>query len=739
MKTMKMGLRAEDEARARDLLARPFPHRPLAKGLAVGLMLSAASLASIPSYAQDSTIWLDEITVIGTRTEVSVQDNPASVTVIDQQQLERKAPESIAEMLRDVPGVEIVDASAAGMKRLRIRGESSARVTILVDGQEITDHSTYGTPILIDPSKVERIDVVRGPASVLYGAKAIGGVINIITKRGSDKPVEVELGSTYYSGTRGYQGWAALSGTIDNLDYRISGGLEDHQDRKVPEGRYTSTGRLDGTSFDTDDLYLHLGYTFGAARNHYIAFKAEQNRLSTDSWTDPDTLDYPITDFRIELPQRDRQKFGLYYDGKDLGPVLRNVHVDAYYQTIDRLFLNEVTMNPKVDGLPPIFKPQVVVTSTSDDQIENFGGTVQADFQFHPDHYTIMGVHYLSDGLDAAKTSTTASTGFPGPPSTTHSEGVDNAFIRTASTFAQNEWSFAKDFKLVTGARYYYVETELEYTSDASKAAGKNSDGHIVTSAGLVYTGIQDTTLRAHYAEGYIMPTLLQLFTDSSAGRGTLTYGNPDLDPETSRSYEIGARYNANGLGLDVTGFYTNADDYIATIHCGTGAACPASATASEYIYDNVNAATTYGIELLAEYTIPGTAFTPYVNGAWTRRELELNEFDTYNSNTPEFSGRFGVRHEAVIGGFPLWTDLFVRAASGVKLSSWDEESASIQTDSLPSWATLNFAFGGALTRDESATFAVSLNNLTNEEYRSSFDELPGIGRSVEVTARMKF
>jgi hemoglobin/transferrin/lactoferrin receptor protein len=737
MKTMKLGLRAEGGAHPRGPLPRRSPCRPLTKGIAVSLMLSAASLASVPSRAQNSTVWLDEVTVIGTRTEVSVQNNPASVTVIDQQQLERKAPESIAEMLRDVPGVEVVDASAAGMKRLRIRGESSARVTILVDGQEITDHSTYGTPILIDPSNVERIDVVRGPASVLYGAKAIGGVINIITKRGSEKPVEVELGGSYYSATRGYQGWGALSGTIDNMDYRISGGLEDHGDRKVPEGRYTSTGRLDGTSFDTDNLYLHLGYTFGAAKNHYLAFKAEQNRLSTESWTDPTTLEYPVTDFRIELPQRDRQKVGLYYDGKDLGPVLRNVHVDAYYQTIDRLFLNEVVMRPTASTT-------VGVTSTSDDQIENFGGTAQADFQFHPDHYTIMGIHYLSDGLDAAKTSTQVATISRPPPlspivSTTYSEGVDNAFIRTASAFAQNEWSFAKDFKLVTGARYYYVETELDYTTNASKELGTDSDGHIVTSASLVYTGIQDTTLRAHYAEGYIMPTLLQLFTDSSAGRGTLTYGNPNLDPETSRSYEIGARYNASGLAMDVTGFYTTADDYIATIHCGTGAACPATATAAEYIYDNVNAATTYGIELMAEYTIPGTAFTPYVNGAWMKRELELNEFDTYNSNTPEFSGRFGVRHETVIGGFPLWADLFVRAASGVKLSSWNTTSASVETDSLPSWATLNFAFGGALTRDESTTFAISLNNLTNEEYRSSFDELPGVGRSVELTARMRF
>lgn len=737
IKTTALGPDAEDGMPAHVLLAGGAISRPLAKGAlakrwVLGLMLSTASLSWTPAQAQDSTVWLDEITVIGTRTAVSVQDNPASVTVIDREQLERKAPESIAEMLRDVPGVEVVDSSAAGMKRLRIRGESSARVTILVDGQEITDHSTYGTPILIDPSRVERIDVVRGPASVLYGAKAIGGVINIITKRGSEKPVEVELGSTYYSGTKGWQGWAALSGTVNDLDYRISGSLEDHNDRKVAEGRYSSSGRLDGTSFDTDDLYLHLGYAFGAAKNHYIAFKAEQNRLATDSWTDPETLAYPITDFRIELPQRDRRKIGAYYDGKDLGPVVRNVHVDAFYQTIEREFLNEVAMMP----LPG---RSVTVTSTSDDEIEDYGGTAQVDFQFHPDHYTVMGVHYLSDGLDAAKTSTTVTTGFGPRPITTFSDGVDQAFIRTASAFAQNEWSFAKDFKLATGARYYYVETELDYTTATNKTPETNSDGHIVTSASLVYTGIQDTTLRFNYGEGYITPTLLQLFTDTAAGRGSITYGNSDLDAETSRSYEIGARYNAHGLAVDATGFYTTAEDYIATVRCGTGAPCPTGSTASQYIYDNVDAATTYGIELMAEYTIPGTRFTPYANGAWMRRKLELVEFDTFNSNTPELSGRFGVRHEAVVAGLNLWADLFVRAATGVKLSSWNETTASVETDELPGWATLNFAFGGPLTADESATFAVSLNNLTNESYRASFDELPGIGRSVEVTARMKF
>src|SRR5690606_5056738 len=186
------------------------------------------------------------------------------------------------------------------------------------------------------------------------------------TKRGAAKPVEVELGGAYYSGTSGWQGWGAVSGTVDNFDYRVSGGLDDHKDRRVPTGQYTSTGRLDGSSYNNDNLSLHLGYTFGAARNHYIAFKADQHRLSTESWTDPSYLSGSTPSFNIDLPKRDLRKVGVYYDGTDISDVVRKVHFDAYYQTVDRLFMNDVTVVP---GFPGGFPPgSMRVKTTSDDR-----------------------------------------------------------------------------------------------------------------------------------------------------------------------------------------------------------------------------------------------------------------------------------------------------------------------------------------------------------------------------------
>jgi hemoglobin/transferrin/lactoferrin receptor protein len=716
------------------------------KAAALALLFSSAGIAidaaRTHAHAQDSATWLDTIAVVGTRTETSVQDNPASVTVVGEEEIARKSGESIADMLRDVPGVQVVVDSIPGMKRLSIRGESSRRVTILIDGQEITDHSNYGTPILVDPSNVERIEVVRGPASVLHGAKAIGGVVNIITKRGADKPLQIETGGTYYSGTDGWQGWAAASGTVGNFDYRFSGSLDDHGDRRVPNGRYTSTGRLEDTPFSNDYLSAHLGYTFGDAGNHYIALKAEQHRLSTKNWIAE--LPEGATHFSIDLPQRDRRKIGLYYDGTDISDVVRKVHVDTYYQTVDRLFENDVEIQP----LPGRSRR---VMSTSDDRNVNYGGTAQVDLQFHPDHYTIVGLHYLADNLRADKTSTTVLTGFAPFPVTSIAAGADDATIHTVSAFAQNEWSFAEDFKLTTGARYYYTmvshDLSLDGTSSAmwpsvpppvtltpSATSPDKSDGRLVTSAGLTYSGIENTTLRALYSEGYITPSLVQMFMVTTGGGQTIN-GNPDLDPETSRSFELGARYNTGDVIIDGTVFYTQARNYITTTPEGSS---------GEWTYINANRATTFGLELAAEYTIPGTAFTPYVSGAWMRREIEMQEaafsWSTYNSNTPALSGRLGVRWEGEVANHNAWADLYTRVGSGAKQTTWSA-SDGFETDSVPAYATLNFAFGGSFGGDDEDRFryAVNFNNILNKEYRSSLGELPGVGRSVEVSLRMKF
>ncbi|MDA7949302.1 MAG: TonB-dependent receptor [Hyphomicrobiaceae bacterium] len=729
-------------------------------GTSVATICAAGlALPGLHDTARAQTIDLDELTIIGTRTEVTVQDNPRSVSVVDQKQLERQAPLSVGEAIRDVPGVELVDSSVPGMKRLRIRGESSRRVTILLDGQEITDHSTYGTPILINPAAIERIDVLRGPASVLYGAKAIGGVVDIITKKGTPgKAVEVELGGTYYSGTSGRQGWASAGGTVGNFDYRVTGGIAEHDNQKTPRGKFTQTGRLETTAFDADDISAHLGYTFGADRNHYLAVKAQQYRLDSESWKDPETITgrrpdiEGVTDFTIDLPQRDLKKIGIFYDGEDLGGPVAKVHFDAYYQTIDRQFENNVeTFTPgSFIPFPPPFGTTIPasttdVRSTSDDTLTNYGATGQIDLEAFRHHYTIIGVEYLADVLETDKTSTVNIAPPPpfGPPGQFPIEdsSFQKARVDTFSIFAQDDWELVPDLNLITGLRYNHIETKLDKSRSTQAALTPSSTSQLETSTSvaLTYTGFENTTLRALYSSGYINPTLLQSFGQTSAG-GETVFGNPGLELETANNYELGLRFDGTNLAVDVVGYYTKSKDYITDISCSTtGVTCPqiANSTVPNRVYVNVDEATTWGVELLTQYTIPGTRVTPYATGAYTRRRLDFAEFSTYDTNVPRLSARFGLRIERQFAGINAWADLFARASTDVKETLPGDDGP--ETKEVDGWGTLNLAFGGTYGQNDKYRLVVELNNITDEEYRPLTDALPGVGRSVAVTAAVKF
>src|SRR5690606_19339485 len=168
------------------------------KKTALVATLSLLSL-SVAAASFEPTLRLEDTVGSGTGNEVASLMSPGSITRISREQVQGRTLADVAGLFRDIPGVVLTDADTCGMQRISIRGESSRRVTIRIDGQTVTDHTDYGTPLLIDPALIERVEVVRGPASVINGSNAIGGVVNIITRRGSDRPLEAYAGGGYYS------------------------------------------------------------------------------------------------------------------------------------------------------------------------------------------------------------------------------------------------------------------------------------------------------------------------------------------------------------------------------------------------------------------------------------------------------------------------------------------------------------------------------------------------------------
>jgi hemoglobin/transferrin/lactoferrin receptor protein len=281
----------------------------------VGGMLMAAVAITDTAWAQSDGEDLGTVVITANRRETEFRYAPAAVTVVTRKEIERRGGSSIAELSRDVPGVQVDESSIPGLKRIRIRGEDARRSLVLIDGQETTDHTTYGPPMLIDPALIERIEVVRGPQSVLYGSRAIGGVINIITKKPVKRPLGVEVGSGYDSATHGYAANGLASGTIENFNYRLFAG------RTEDFIRVTPSGSLPNTYYGTGSFDARLGYD---DVRHSIAFGYDRFGLSSQSSTPPGTIDGSvITKFQLDMPQRDREKYAVFYEGKNLLPSCR--------------------------------------------------------------------------------------------------------------------------------------------------------------------------------------------------------------------------------------------------------------------------------------------------------------------------------------------------------------------------------------------------------------------------------
>lgn len=665
------------------------------KKLALLLVLPATALAQ--ETADPSSVTLKEVVLIATGLPTEVFKSPSSVSVITADEIARKGAASVGSLLADVPGVLVEEQ---GIERIRIRGESSRRTAVLIDGQKLTDHTGYGQPVLIDPGSIERIEVVRGASSVVAGTQAIGGVVNIVTKKGADKPLAGEVGLTGFSASGGYRANLGLSGQQGAFDWRLGLGKSYQGDRETPDGTLADSDSNDASA------NLHLGYRTGS---HYMGARFQAFDLDTNTYTGD-------SNFTISLPKRDLRKGSLFYEGTDLTPWMTSLRADVYRQTIDREFQNDVRV-PMGPG-----RGMRILSGSVDEQL-TWGVSLKADMSFAVGQRTTVGLEYEDDGLVTDKTSETTMTGMGPRPITTRRIGHDDASVRTTSLYGQHEVDLSPTLTATAGLRWYHVEADLnESRSNGEPRPGQStSDSRVLGSVGLVWSPDDTTSLRANISQGFIYPTLAQLFLSTTGGGGPVI-GNPNLEPEHATTFELGARIDRGPLTLDGTAFYTQSKDYIATV-----ALNPQLSS-----YENVNEARSFGIEVGADYAM-ANGVTPYVSAAWLRRKFEYaNGFSTYDSGNPDLAGRIGVRKDFALTGGTLTADLFIKGES----RAISRSAADAVTDEAAGWTTVNLR--GEYAMDNGAVISAELGNIGNRSY-DPIDQYPGAERNVVVSTNFRF
>lgn len=707
--------------------------------------------STVAMAAQD--VYTKGVEVTATRVTRDLMDVPMSVGVVTADDIKKSGVTTIGELIQDVPGVELQNDGTPGLIRVSVRGEGTMRSTILIDGQRISEHkSMSGTPILIDPSAVERVEVIKGPASVLYGSDAIGGVINIITKKGGKKPVQLDVGVGYNGSGDGFTENASVSGSYNGFNYRLSGSYADFGDLRTPDKT------IDGTDYDTRSGSIFLSYDF--TDDLTMGVSADYYEGNFNTATD-DTESYD--DFAVRIQPWKRQKFAFFADATNLNEYWARLRFDAYTQKTDKKMQNIVAQSGDsiIYGDMDLTNYKFNMDNHADNEIKSNGVAVQTEWQLGENNYLIAGVGFDSDKLDSTTINDINVSGmyqmdgmpmrFPlevKPGSITTLDGEQNSYY----AFLSNETILPYDLTANYGVRYTYVKTSVDhlnsvyvpgagmqivgivnrpFVGDANKDGDKGTEGEesnskAVFNFGLVWRGIEDLALRATWAQGFRAPTIQEKFLTSSMGGGT-EIGNPNLDPETSDNFELGARYSGERLNLDFAAFLNLADDYITTREIKS----------NEYQYFNVGKATTYGVELAASYDL-SYGFTPYTSMTWLKRKFEYGGLvgDTYDTNTPEFMYRAGVRYVKDFGTWTLTADTYARGATERDYEY--ENEGKVAKTHHGGYTTANFEVGATFGDERQYSVNAAVLNIFDQKYYIS-DALPEAGVHAVVTANARF
>jgi hemoglobin/transferrin/lactoferrin receptor protein len=645
----------------------------------------------------DDSVNLRTILVTATRTLQDLMDVPMSVNVITAEDLEDEPYVSINDALATIQGLQLdsnTSGARAGAPRISIRGEGPDGTLIMINGVKTVDKDRSESVVLIDLSQIERIELIKGPASVLYGAEALGGVINIITKKGGRKPFGFSQNLVYDSSTTSLDVQSAIFGSYKGINYRLSGSGVNVHDRKVPKSAVDG-GEAFSSQYKNRYSSAQLGYEWGS---NNVSIKAD--RFRNTSFYSLGESNYS-NDVYMWIGPNDRDTLTGSMVLESLSDYLSKLTLTSSYQTIDRHIVRDFRNN--------IWHYEGRFESKQKD----FYISAQAEWSLGP-HYLISGAEY--DGVDLAIGLRTYWTDQNTPTTISNAKATQQSM----GFFVQDDWTLREDLKANIGVRFSKYESEYKHRDGPNYQDikdKKKSHSRVVGSFGLVYRGFKDWALRAQYAQGYRYPTLRQLFTGDSMNNMDYTYRlpNPDLKPEISHNFEIGARFMNESWDFDLALFFSKAKNYI---HDGL--------INGQRSYVNGSQAETYGAELSISHAFAfenDMTLTPYGSAIWLKRSVGVYGNPIVILKSPPLEGRIGLKFQK-----PVWEKLqFFSDLYGVMAVRVNDSRLSASSGTLtdyPAWQTLNLSLGikGGTSHKYHAT--IGLRNIFNQAYFSSKSNL---------------
>jgi len=506
------------------------------------------TMPAVQAQAGTEEFDLPEVVVTATKTEMNVKDVPSAVQVITKEDIEARGARTLKDVLRFATGVNIMRSGTR--ESVSIRGFDSRFSMILVDGKRIASEIDQNYELdRISMENIERIEIVRGPVSSLYGTEALGGVVNIITKKSTKQSFTVNSDNGFLTGGHGEAG---------RYNFIYDSGQQ---------GKASVI--ISGSSIDNNAVYKSNGTSYspyGSRKNLNVRFDyqmSEEETLSlTAAHSKEDTEEYAFLQNSLTKyhDYNDRDEQAISYNRKSADGEL----FFRYYQS--EMNKNLDMFNPATNALKNFVEAKRTVESYEGRYTQAYGSKHILTFggEYRPEKFRGTAVN-TGKGTFTTTRGTMTKTG-------------STATLDYLAAYAQDEWIMSPKVLLVTSLRY----------DDSNKF-----ESNLSPKMGITYKAAADLRFKFNAAKGFRSPTPNQLYQNAPTSQG-----NPDLKSETSNSFDLSMERDFGTTATKLTVFtnkVTNMIDLVST------EAIPTQNGPKKY--QNISKVTLQGIE--AEVTRP--------------------------------------------------------------------------------------------------------------------------------------
>lgn len=671
---------------------------------------------------------LPETVISASKTEELLKDSPYSVSILGQDDFINHSVRTLPDALRNVPGV-FIQKTSYGHGSPYIRGFTGRHNLLLVDGVRINNSTYRGGPTqywnTVDSSAVKRLELVKGPGSVLYGSDSIGGTLNTITKS-SDFRDQAEgwfnknsFSYRYESNGGSHVGrLESAFGVGGKWGILLGASVKDFGDIKD-----SAVGRMKNTGYEETDFDFRLDFALSDTTTLTLA----HHRIDQDDvWRWHSTVFNPGWNhgshvaspgsFGARIYDQERTLSYLKLTGEESGSWLKQWSATLSYQTSQ-------------DSQYQFRKASDIRTGNID--LNTWGLAVNLESDLGPGSL-VYGFDFYHDEVDSQGTRT-------GKDPRTRRPLADDATYDLLGLFGQYRWKplSSDKLELTLGARYTYADAHLGKIYDSSLSRDVSSDAdwdNFVFNGRALYRANDCWNIFAGISQGFRAPNLNDLSGNTTSRSGLTSLGSLDVEPEKFITYEIGTRFVGNTVSFGAAVYYTEIDSIITGV--------PATAGSSTRITTNGQDGEVYGIEVDGSWE-----FAPQwrlsAQASWQDGQSETLTFiggpgnEDYISRIAPLMGSISLRWTAPSEKF--WIEGRVTAAATADhLSSGDQgDTQRIPTGGTPSYIVGSLYAGWQAS--DNLQLNLGLENLTDEAYRIHGSGQNEPGFNVIIGARLTF